>query len=72
MSAMSKSLFRQTYLSVRCPFLTENFVKSKNVTYKSCHICLSDDKNAFGVNPPDPGPAARRWRSPGGAPGIFR
>ena len=26
-----------------------NFVQSTKVTYKSCHICFSDDKNAFGL-----------------------
>ena len=32
-----------------------NFIVSKKIISKSCHISFSDDKNAFGVNPQVPG-----------------
>ena len=42
-----------------CP--KPNFVESINVTNESCHICISDDKNVFGVITQPSGDTGHLW-----------
>ena len=59
LTSMSVHVFGVRCVCVR-PSQT-NFVESKDVTNKSCHICFSDEKNPpHGVSPPR-GP----WVAPG-------